>query len=117
MTLDGPNLQATNHTFRTRDGADLKLEDDCWVILGASREYRFPFWRSRQFASQEIMNSFEAIILHYLQNRSIAHAHNHFFRFAAMLQFIGKYEKVVKISPTYILAYRATLDENTEWYP
>ncbi|AUN29467.1 site-specific integrase [Niveispirillum cyanobacteriorum] len=103
-------------SIRSRDGAEVCLDGDVWYVTGPSAAYQFSFRRLREFASDELVASAKAVIVHYMERHSLAHANNIMDRFVAFIRFAGKAVPLQKITAPDVLSYRATLASNTEWY-
>jgi integrase len=68
------------------------------------------------FASENVITAAKRLVLHYIEKHSLSHAENVLDRFAGFIRFAGKTAPIVQITASDVLAYRVTLDRNTEWY-
>ncbi|HDV6632643.1 TPA: site-specific integrase [Legionella pneumophila] len=109
------NLATTEKSAISRDGYIFNPEERIWKI---SREHPINLSWVDELLEKEIADSFLHVLAHYAKKYSAAHTHNQAVRF----QHFSKerrqhcHKHLSKISSEALISYRATLDQEHEWY-
>ncbi|WP_186464653.1 site-specific integrase [Nitrospirillum bahiense] len=102
--------------MKTRFGIVFDAKEDVWNIFDPCGIAQISFSRLRLLVSAEILDTIKSVIAHYLRMKSTSLSELVFDRFCGFCRFAVNDKKLTSITVSDILAYRASLSHDHEWY-
>lgn len=115
-SFDG--LASDPDIFLARNGSEVNLHDDNWLMSELTEDLNIHFGICRPFVSDEMEDSFRHVLSWYVQNASLSYTRNIFFCCVKFFAFISAVAvgKVTEVTSADILNYKVFLGQNREWY-
>lgn len=110
--LDGLTLP---EIIITRNGVKFNPREQTWDIHDAVQACRFDF-SSILNVTEEFLLGFKFALVWFVENKSIYHCQNIFFRFKHFIKIISKDKIVAEITDVDVMNFNSQLNENTRWY-
>lgn len=102
---------------RSKEGYEFYPRESTWKIVDQTAVVHFHFDELTECCAENILNSFQLTLLHYIENMALSHAsnmHKYFLHFCRALYVPGN-KRLCNISDTMLINYKAKLEQN-EWY-